>query len=160
MEKSLQALNRQEKIAVWSERIASCRSSGISVRAWCEENGISTASYYKWQKKLFCLTVQSAPQFAEVCVAPAARISTTVRMGDISVDIHSGADEETTAMLLRILQFCLTNDLPVSINLFQRQFKLRNLRHLRCSVRIFHGYRCAHLIAVLAENGASKLTEA
>ena len=106
MEKSLQALNRQEKIAVWSERIASCRSSGISVRAWCEENGISTASYYKWQKKLFCLTVQSAPQFAEVCVAPAARISTTVRMGDISVDIHSGADEETTAMLLRILQSC------------------------------------------------------
>ena len=35
MEKSLQALNRQEKIAVWSERIAACRSSGISVRAWC-----------------------------------------------------------------------------------------------------------------------------
>lgn len=33
MEKSLQALNRQEKIAVWSERIAACRSSGISVRA-------------------------------------------------------------------------------------------------------------------------------
>lgn len=47
MEKCLQTLNRQEKIAVWSERIAACRSSGISVRAWCEGNGISTASYYK-----------------------------------------------------------------------------------------------------------------
>lgn len=33
MEKSLQTLNRQEKVAVWSERIAACRSSGISVRA-------------------------------------------------------------------------------------------------------------------------------
>ena len=31
MEKNLQTLNRQEKIAVWSERIADCRSSGISV---------------------------------------------------------------------------------------------------------------------------------
>ena len=40
MEKNLQALNRQEKIAVWSERIADCRSSGIGVKAWCEENGI------------------------------------------------------------------------------------------------------------------------
>ena len=55
MEKSLQTLNSQEKISVWSERIAACRSSGISVRTWCEENGISTASYYKWQKKLFHL---------------------------------------------------------------------------------------------------------
>ena len=69
MDKSLQALNRQEKISVWSERIASCRSSGISVRAWCEGNGISTASYYKWQKKLFCLAAQHTPQFAEVCCA-------------------------------------------------------------------------------------------
>lgn len=106
MEKSLQTLNRQEKITVWSERIAACRSSGISVKAWCEENGISTASYYKWQKKLFCLAVQRTPQFAEVCVAPVAKISATVHLRTVSVDIHSGADAETTAMLLRILQSC------------------------------------------------------
>ena len=106
MEKSLQTLNRQEKVAVWSERIAACRSSGISVRAWCEGNGISTASYYKWQKKLFCLAAQTAPQFAEVCVASAAKISATVHLGNVSVDVHSGADAETTAMLLQILQSC------------------------------------------------------
>ena len=106
MEKSLQTLNRQEKAAVWSERIAACRSSGISVRAWCEGNGISTASYYKWQKKRFRLAAQTAPQFAEVCVAPAAKISATVHLGNVSVDVHSGADAETTAMLLQILQSC------------------------------------------------------
>ena len=106
MEKSLQTLNRQEKIAVWSERIAACRSSGISVRAWCEGNGISTASYYKWQKKLFCLAAQSAPQFAEVCVAPTAKISATVHVGNVSVIDIRIADAETTAMLLRILQSC------------------------------------------------------
>ena len=106
MEKSLQTLNRQEKVAVWSERIAACRSSGISVRAWCEVNGISTASYYKWQKKLFCLAAQTSPQFAEVCVAPAAKISATVHLGNVSVDVHSGADAETTAMVLQILQSC------------------------------------------------------
>lgn len=105
MEKSLQELNCQEKMAVWSERIAACRSS-ISVRAWCEGNGISTASCYKWQKKLSCLAAQSSPQFAEVCVVPTFKISATVRLGDISVDIHSGADAVTMAMLLRILQSC------------------------------------------------------
>ena len=106
MERSLQTLNHQEKISVWNERIAACRSSGISVRAWCEENGISTVSYYKWQKKLFYLAAQSSPQFAEVCVAPTAKISATVHLGNIAIDIHSGADSETTAMLLRILQSC------------------------------------------------------
>lgn len=106
MEKSLQALNRQQKIAVWSERFAACRSSGFNVRAWCEENGISTASYYKWKKKLFCLAAQSSPQFAEMCVAPAAKISATVHVGNVSVDIHSDADAETTSMLRRILQSC------------------------------------------------------
>lgn len=65
MEKHLQTLNPQKKSAVWCERIPACRSSG---RAWCEENGISTASYNKCQKKLFCLAVQSSPKFAAVCV--------------------------------------------------------------------------------------------
>ena len=106
MEQSLQVMSKQERLENWTARITACRSSGISVRAWCEGNGISTASYYKWQKKLFCLAAQSAPQFAEVCVAPVAKISATVHLGDISVDIHSGADAETTAMLLRILQSC------------------------------------------------------
>lgn len=48
MEKSLQALNCQEKMAVWIEQISSCRNSGIRVRAWCERHDISTASYFKW----------------------------------------------------------------------------------------------------------------
>ncbi|MBM6927503.1 IS66 family insertion sequence element accessory protein TnpA [Pseudoflavonifractor phocaeensis] len=55
MEKNLQVLKHQEKIAVWSERIADCRSSGIGVKAWCEGNGVSPSSYYKWQKSCFLL---------------------------------------------------------------------------------------------------------
>ena len=43
MERNLQTLNPQEKIAVWSERISDCRSSGIGAKAWCEGNGISPA---------------------------------------------------------------------------------------------------------------------
>lgn len=56
--------------------------------------------------QLFCLATKSSPQFVEACVASAARISATVHIRNVSVDIHSGADEETTAMLLRILQSC------------------------------------------------------
>ena len=55
-------------------------------------------------KEAFCLAVQDSPRFAEVCVAPAAKISATVHLKNVSVDIHSGADTETRIMLPRILQ--------------------------------------------------------
>lgn len=35
----------------WSARIAECRSSGMSVRAWCNEQGISAQTYYRWEKR-------------------------------------------------------------------------------------------------------------
>lgn len=53
METGLQKLNHQQKAVQWGERIASCRSSGLTVRQWCSENGISAGSYYKWQRRLY-----------------------------------------------------------------------------------------------------------
>lgn len=48
MEKNLQEVNRREKLVVWSKRITDCRSSGIGIKAWCDGNGTSPSSYYKW----------------------------------------------------------------------------------------------------------------
>lgn len=30
----------------WQQRIIDCQNSGMNVKAWCRENGISTSSYY------------------------------------------------------------------------------------------------------------------
>ncbi len=30
----------------WQQRILDCQNSGMSVKAWCHENGITTGSYY------------------------------------------------------------------------------------------------------------------
>ena len=35
----------------WRERILACRSSGLPVRRWCEEKGISPGSYYAHLRK-------------------------------------------------------------------------------------------------------------
>jgi len=53
MEQSLQVLSKQERLERWSGKIAACRSSGMTVRAWCQENGISEKTYYYWQRRLF-----------------------------------------------------------------------------------------------------------
>lgn len=53
MEQSLQALSKQERLEQWSGKIAACRGSGMTVRAWCQERGISEKTYYYWQRRLF-----------------------------------------------------------------------------------------------------------
>ena len=53
MDKDLQTLNNQNKLAMWANRISACRSSGQNVKTWCKENGICEQTYYKWQKRLF-----------------------------------------------------------------------------------------------------------
>ena len=36
----------------WQQRILDCQSSGMSVKTWCQQNGISTGSYYFHLRKI------------------------------------------------------------------------------------------------------------
>ena len=68
MEQSLQKFNAKQNLLKWSERIASCRNSGMSVREWCKVNGIPPSTYYNQQRKVFEASKSSAvneqkPQF-------------------------------------------------------------------------------------------------
>lgn len=36
----------------WSERIAAQRRSGISVKQFCKEQGVTECSFYAWRKRL------------------------------------------------------------------------------------------------------------
>ena len=111
MERDLQRLNEQNKLALWAERVSECRNSGLSVLAWCKENGVCTQTYYKWQKRLFAMAkVQQETQFAEVTPVPAMQpnslIAVTVRATGIAVDIHNGAIPETVKSVLQLLKLC------------------------------------------------------
>lgn len=46
MEQSLQVMSKQESLENWRARIMACRSSGMTVRAWCQENGLSGKTHY------------------------------------------------------------------------------------------------------------------
>ena len=46
MEQSLQVMSRQVRLEQWSGKFAACRGSGMTVRAWCQENSISGKTYY------------------------------------------------------------------------------------------------------------------
>ena len=42
----------QARVAEWRERVRECRSSGLSVKAWCAGQGIKTATYYRWEHEV------------------------------------------------------------------------------------------------------------
>ena len=96
METGLQKLNHQQKAVQWGERIASCRSSGRTVRQWCSENGISAGSYYKWQRRLYQMTAGDGPQFIEVTPhQPARNPAAVIHIRDTEVEILPGIDVNT-----------------------------------------------------------------
>ena len=39
MGQGLQKLNADQRLAIWTQRITDCRSSGKNVNCWCQENG-------------------------------------------------------------------------------------------------------------------------
>ena len=93
MSTDLQAHNGQSKLAEWAGKISACRNSGMTVTAWCKENGVCEQTYYKWQRRLFVMAqAQQAVQFAEVIPAQPVRcsnVAVTVRLAGAEADILS-----------------------------------------------------------------------
>ena len=51
MAMGVQAMKHAALLQEWSSKIAECRSSGMSVRPWCAEQGIPIKTYYYWEKR-------------------------------------------------------------------------------------------------------------
>lgn len=113
MEQSLQVMSKQERLENWTARIMACRSSGMTVGAWCRESGLPEKTYYYWQRRLFqALSEQQKVHetaFAEVTppqLVCSGNVAVTVRIAGAEADIHSGADAATVETVLRILKSC------------------------------------------------------
>ena len=109
MARGLSVVNQKQKLSEWAERVSACRSSGSSVRAWCQENGVSEHTYYRWQRRLYDLA-QTEPEerFAEITPQrqPAGGIAVTVQLGNMELAVYNGADAGTVEAVLRAVKSC------------------------------------------------------
>ena len=46
----VRAIKHAAKLAEWSEKIQACRSSGMTVKEWCEQNHVCSKTYYTWER--------------------------------------------------------------------------------------------------------------
>lgn len=42
----------QERSAVWRLRLQAQQASGLSIAAWCKQEGVTAWSFYAWRKRL------------------------------------------------------------------------------------------------------------
>jgi len=112
-------LKHQAKLQEWTVAIQDCRSSGLSVKQWCRNRGVTTATYYRWERELLALTggtrnkplLAATTTFAELpaprqpCRTLSER-SATVHINDIAIDIYPGMDAELLKTLLDAARLC------------------------------------------------------
>lgn len=120
MNRELQTLNHNSKIAQWSRLVEDCRNSSLSVTQWCRENGISVSSYYYRQKQVFNAIAESQKIcFKEVTVTPADPIATAtsvtqqpssavalVQYSNANIEVYPNADSKTLRAIFEALKSC------------------------------------------------------
>ena len=110
-------LKHRVKLQEWSARIQDCRSSGLSVRAWCRQKEINATTYYRWERELLAAagavprSSTPAVTFAELPTAKqlsrsTAECSATLHIGNASLDIYSGCDADQLKMLVELMRLC------------------------------------------------------
>lgn len=114
-ELTIRSAQAQRNLLEWSQRVAECRSSGQSVTRWCAEHDIKPKTYFNWQKKVFAAMIEQQRQQLEAPQEPERRFAAlpvpveqndlvaTVRIGEASLDIYSGANADVVAALCKAL---------------------------------------------------------
>ena len=118
---TIRGTKAQRNLMEWGQRVADCRGSGLSVTRWCAEHNVKPKTYYNWQKKEFAAMLaqkqvelsDTAPRFAELPppadeAQPSAAEKQTdlvasVRIGDATLDVYSGASAEIVSALCKVL---------------------------------------------------------
>ena len=112
-----------QKLRLWISRIQECRSSGITVEAWCKQQGFSSKNYYYWMRKIKREAFEALPAerkptakmqpvvyeapFAEIPIGTVSENTTAVcciRLGNAVLEVNSGADSVTIENVLRAIK--------------------------------------------------------
>ena len=110
-------LKHEAKKQEWSMSIQECRGSGLSVSEWCRQRGVTTATYYRWERELLTgVRKNGAPPSTAVTFAElpepkkmsrnVSERCATLHIGKASLDIYRGWDAEQLRLQEELLRLC------------------------------------------------------
>ena len=119
----LTTVSHEYMLSLWTTRIKECKSSGMTVVAWCKINNIGIKNYYYWMRKIkreafeeFSLghndnnssvTASNSPVFSKINLLtnqPKICSAVTVHLNGFTIGIQDGASESTILNTLRAIR--------------------------------------------------------
>ena len=105
----------QVRLEHWAKVLRERKSSGLSIRRWCRENGVNEKTYYYWQRKLresVCENLNGeVPEpllpatFAQVRMPESETFGAkmVIRLNGAEVEIHGDMPADTVDAALNAL---------------------------------------------------------
>ena len=110
MEKGLQSLDKTQRMEEWAQRVSECRSSGLTVRKWCEQHEINEKTYYYWQRRIWeSMNESRSSRFVQIPVETASAGQNTavrIQINGAEAEICAGTDAATIEAVCRALREC------------------------------------------------------
>ncbi len=109
---------REYRLSQWFPIVKTCRESGMTVRAWCEQNDVNEKQFYYWQRCLreaACQSLSDTNQnskFVQVPCLTSNKSNSTkstfepsmvIRIGDISVELSDDVSPDFLAKVLHVI---------------------------------------------------------
>ena len=109
-------VKHQAKMQEWGLEIQDCRSSGLSVREWCRQRGVTPTTYYRWEREVLSGirrkdgVERSGTAFVELpAPQPLRNVSectATLNIGSGSIDLYQEINPELLRTLVELLRTC------------------------------------------------------
>ena len=109
-------LKHQAKVQEWGLAVQECRSSGVSVREWCRQRGVTTTTYYRWEREVLSgirrkdSKTRQSVAFVELPVSQAVQNDSertaTLNIGNGSIDLYQKMGPELLQTLVELLRKC------------------------------------------------------
>ena len=90
----------------WQQRIMECQQSGMSIKAWCQENGVATSSYYHYLRKIRESMLQEKQIVPVELPKPTGSSGIRIETCGITVTLPETVSPEQLAAILSALKSC------------------------------------------------------
>jgi transposase-like protein len=104
----------QIRLANWASIIQARNESGLTIKEYCSQNGLTTGAYFYWLRKLRTAALESdGCRFVELSTpdpgldeaATHAADSVTVELGNARIHVPALSVRDTFAMIVEVLRY-------------------------------------------------------
>ena len=90
----------------WQQRVLDCQNSGMSVKAWCQANGISTGSYYFHLRKIRESVLEENQIIPLEPPKPVSSTGIRIESDSITITLPETVSPEQLTAVLSALKSC------------------------------------------------------